>query len=263
MIPKFAVQHQTSFYAPEDNDTWVRRMDDACIVLEQTFPGEKMLTAQPWHTGRGPTVLTDRVKFQRRVARGKTKWVSISNGKFIHGRGDTGTTDPGHLSIGGRTYSSQPGLFNVSTFHPESPWEFNERLLIALGDALGAYTGWLSPQTTFLQLRMLQFGHMPGGPAPPPSVKLPRLKSCAYGGLLAHEQPEILGWLNYWSAATCRFVGFPDPARDQRLLRHSCQTPGGGWLVKVCAEPLDLANPEHVDVLQWAYARFPRLGVRQ
>lgn len=263
MTPKFAVQHQISFYAPEDTETWVRRLDDACLALEKHFPGERMLTANSAAAGRPKLILTDRMKHLRRAVRNKTKWVSLDNGKYIHGRGDTGTTDPGHLSVGGRTRSGLPDVFQVSTFHPESPWEFNERLLVDLGDALEAYTGWLSPVQTCLDLRMAQFGHLPPGMPPPMALKLPRLRYCAiYGGLESNEQPEILCWLNYWSAATCRFVGFPDPEKDERLLRHSYQTPGGAWLVKVTAEPLDLARSDHVDVLLWAYDRFPRVGVR-
>ncbi len=237
-------------------------MDAACRVLEAAYPGERLMTAQPWRVENGPTPIADREKHLRRVARSKTLWVSINNGKFVHGRGDTGTSDPGHLSIGGRTYGVTPGLFQVSTFHPESPWDFNERLLVALGDALEAYTGWLSPAETFLTLRQVQFAHLPMRAPPPPDLKLPRLRHCSYGGLQTNEQPEILCWLNYWSAATCDFVGFPDRTRDERLLRHSYRTPGGAWLVKVTAEPLDTTNAAHVDVLRWAYERFPRLGVR-
>jgi len=74
-------------------------------------------------------------------------------------------------------------------------------------------------------------------------------------------QPRELGWINYWSARACEYVGFPDPERDRDLLAHSYRTPASAWLVKLCAEPLDLNRPEHLTILADTYARFPRLGL--
>jgi hypothetical protein len=69
-------------------------------------------------------------------------------------------------------------------------------------------------------------------------------------------------WLNYWSAAAARAIGFPDPARDADLLSRSRRTEMGGWVVKLTDAPLDLNNPAHLDALKRAYERFPEIGGR-
>jgi hypothetical protein len=78
----------------------------------------------------------------------------------------------------------------------------------------------------------------------------------------APEIPHYLGWLNYWSAAAARTIGFPDPARDAELLSRSRRTATGGWVVRLTDVPLDLNNLTHLDVLKRAYERFPEIGGR-
>ncbi len=78
----------------------------------------------------------------------------------------------------------------------------------------------------------------------------------------APEIPHYLGWLNYWSAAAARALGFPDPARDAQLLSRSRRTATGGWVVRLTKAPLDLDNPAHLDALKRAYERFPEIGGR-
>ena len=98
--------------------------------------------------------------------------------------------------------------------------------------------------------------HKPG--VPPrglPALKLPEK-------IRSPELPARLGWLNYWSAAAARAIGFPDPARDAELLSRSRRTATGGWVVRLTDEPLDLDNPAHLDALKWAYERFPQIGGR-
>jgi hypothetical protein len=46
-------------------------------------------------------------------------------------------------------------------------------------------------------------------------------------------------------------------------LAHSYQTPGGGWLVKICPDPLDLDRPDHLALFAELYQRFPKLGLRE
>jgi hypothetical protein len=94
--------------------------------------------------------------------------------------------------------------------------------------------------------------------APPhglPSLKLPRYNP-------APEIPHYLGWLNYWSAAAARAIGFPDPSRDADLLSRSRRTATGGWVVRLTDAPLDLDNSSHRDALKRAYERFPEIGGR-
>jgi hypothetical protein len=76
------------------------------------------------------------------------------------------------------------------------------------------------------------------------------------------EIPHFLGWLNYWSAAAVRAIGFPDPARDANLLSRARRTATGGWVVQLTETPLDYDNPAHLDALLWAYERFPEIGGR-
>ena len=56
--------------------------------------------------------------------------------------------------------------------------------------------------------------------------------------------PHRLGWLNHWSAAAARAIGFPDPARDAELLSRSRRTSTGGWIVPLTETPLDLVPPQ-------------------
>ena len=98
--------------------------------------------------------------------------------------------------------------------------------------------------------------HKPG--VPPrglPALKLPEK-------IRSPELPARLGWLNYWSAAAARAIGFPDPARDAELLSRSRRTATGGWVVQLTDAPLDLDNPAHLDALKRAYERFPEIGGR-
>ncbi|HSP80339.1 MAG TPA: DUF5953 family protein [Myxococcaceae bacterium] len=76
------------------------------------------------------------------------------------------------------------------------------------------------------------------------------------------EIPHRLGWLNYWSAAAARAIGFPDPARDADLLKRARRTATGGWVVRLTDAPLALDNPAHLDALKRAYERFPEIGGR-
>ncbi|HVG61793.1 MAG TPA: DUF5953 family protein [Hyalangium sp.] len=94
----------------------------------------------------------------------------------------------------------------------------------------------------------------------PPPRGLPTLKPP--WNIPSPEIPHRLGWLNYWSAAAARAIGFPDPARDAGLLSRSRRTATGGWLVRLTDTPLDLDIPSHLDALMRAYERFPVIGGR-
>ncbi|XXF77649.1 DUF5953 family protein [Myxococcaceae bacterium GXIMD 01537] len=88
-----------------------------------------------------------------------------------------------------------------------------------------------------------------------PALKLPE-------DISSPDIPHRLGWLNYWSVATARSIGFPDSARDEDLLSRARRTSTGGWIVPLTDAPLDLDNPAHLDALLRAYARFPAVGGR-
>lgn len=93
---------------------------------------------------------------------------------------------------------------------------------------------------------------------PPKGLPMLKFPDC----LPSPEIPFHLGWLNYWSAATARAIGFPDPARDAELLSRARRTAMGGWVVRLTDAPLDLDNPTHLDALMRAYERFPVIGGR-
>ncbi len=95
---------------------------------------------------------------------------------------------------------------------------------------------------------------------PSPRRGLPALK--LFQHIRSPEIPYYLGWLNYWSAAAAKAIGFPDPARDAELLTWARRTASGGWVVQLTDSPLDLDNPAHLDALKRAYERFPEIGGR-
>ena len=95
---------------------------------------------------------------------------------------------------------------------------------------------------------------------PSPRRGLPALK--LFKHLRSPEIPYYLGWLNFWSAASAKAIGFPDPTRDAELLTRARRTASGGWVVQLTDAPLELDNPAHLDALLRAYERFPEIGGR-
>jgi hypothetical protein len=143
------------------------------------------------------------------------------------------------------------------------------QLLAVAGDALGAWWAEYTPLAAAGELVQVQWGR-PGRPnagreqllaRTPALAQLPRLQ----GGLAALPVPEApltLGWLNYWSEPTARWLGFPDTARDGEWLARSSRTPAGAWVWQLTEQPLDSSRPEHVEALVRAYARFERVAAK-
>ena len=130
--------------------------------------------------------------------------------------------------------------------------------LEAAAEAARAYWGHATPSKASVDIAR-QTKNRPDDLEPPPHG-LPVIKSP--GVLRSSEVPHRLGWLNYWSDAAARTIGFPDPSRDAELLSRSRRTAMGGWVVQLTKAPLDLDNPLHLDALKRAYARFPEIGGR-
>ncbi|WNG27820.1 hypothetical protein F0U62_30285 [Cystobacter fuscus] len=131
-------------------------------------------------------------------------------------------------------------------------------VLEAIGEGARAFWGHVSPQGYGVELaqQTRRSSNDPDvSPRGLPALGLPR-------DIPAPEIPHFLGWLNYWSAAAARAIGFPDPARDAELLSRSRRTATGGWVVLLTDAPLDLDNPAHLDALKRAYERFPEIGGR-
>jgi len=131
-------------------------------------------------------------------------------------------------------------------------------VLAAVGEGARAYWGHATPSKATVEISRQTTDPVRKPGVPPrglPALRFP-------DSILAPEIPHHLGWLNYWSAAAARAVGFPDPSRDAELLTGARRTPSGGWVVQLTDAPLDLDNPAHLDALKRAYERFPEIGGR-
>jgi len=126
------------------------------------------------------------------------------------------------------------------------------------GESARAFWGHATPFLAGVEIAR-QTKNWAANPRPPPrglpALKLPR-------EIRSPEVPHRLGWLNYWSAAAARAIGFPDPARDAEWLSRARRTATGGWVVRLTDEPLDLEHPSHLDALLRAHERFPEMGGR-
>jgi hypothetical protein len=162
-----------------------------------------------------------------------------------------------------RPAGSSPGGHAQFEVHADLPLDASgiaaaADVLEAVGEGARAFWGHMDPEGVAVTVSE-QFRHPGDEPHVPPkglpSLKLP-------WELSAPEIPHYLGWLNYWSDAAARAIGFPDPARDAELLSRSRRTATGGWVVRLTDGPLDLDNPAHLDALKRAYERFPEIGGR-
>ncbi|MBZ4370763.1 DUF5953 family protein [Corallococcus sp. AS-1-6] len=130
-------------------------------------------------------------------------------------------------------------------------------VLEAVTQGIRAYWGQATPDGAALDIAY-QIAPTREGP-PSPRRGLPALK--LFQHIRSPEIPYYLGWLNYWSDAAARAIGFPAPARDSELLSRSRRT-ATGWLVQLTEAPLDLDDPAHLEALKQAYERFPEIGGR-
>ena len=164
--------------------------------------------------------------------------------------------------------SASPGGHPQFDVHAEWPLDVTglaaaEAVLTAVAEGAHAFWGQVTPDSAALgiALQTSPTASAEGSVGPPrPPHGLPALK--LFEDIDAPELPYYLGWLNYWSAATARLLGFPDPARDAELLSRARRTATGGWVVPLTEAPLDFNNPTHVEALLRAYERFPEVGGR-
>ncbi|ATB51207.1 hypothetical protein MYMAC_006865 [Corallococcus macrosporus DSM 14697] len=131
-------------------------------------------------------------------------------------------------------------------------------LLESVAEGARAFWGRATPHDAAVDIAYQTAPTLQGPPSP--RRGLPALK--LFQHLRSPEIPYYLGWLNYWSAAAAKAIGFPDPARDADLLSRARRTASGGWVVQLTDAPLDLENPAHLDALKRAYERFPEIGGR-
>ncbi|RKG48989.1 hypothetical protein D7X30_40050 [Corallococcus sp. AB011P] len=131
-------------------------------------------------------------------------------------------------------------------------------MLEAVSEGARAFWGRAAPDDAALDIAYQIAPTREGPPAPPRG--LPALK--LFEHIRSPEIPYYLGWLNYWSDAAARAIGFPDPARDTEWLSRARRTATGGWIVQLTEAPLDLDDPAHLEALKRAYERFPEIGGR-
>ncbi len=166
----------------------------------------------------------------------------------------TGWESPARLSPGGQAQLEVHAALPLVAASIKAA----TNVLEAVAEGARAFWGHATPFIAGVEI-----SHQTSHPVRKPSVPprgLPALKLSQE--LPAPEIPHRLGWLNYWSAAAARTIGFPDPARDADLLSRARRTASGGWLVQLTEAPLDLDNPAHLDALLRAYERFPEIGGR-
>jgi hypothetical protein len=172
----------------------------------------------------------------------------------------------------------QPVLGVSADFPPEpGVWQHAADLMAEVGVALCAHWGNASTGLTSGALSSQILWDEPHPDRPPPG--LPALVDDDERSSV----PYILGWVNYWSKEAAARIGFPDPARHAELLERARQVEGGGWVVQLTDEPLDicfrvhswcageykapeeprdLSNPAHLRALQRAYELLPAIGGR-
>ncbi|RKI62229.1 hypothetical protein D7X55_22220 [Corallococcus sp. AB049A] len=131
-------------------------------------------------------------------------------------------------------------------------------VLEAVAEGARAFWGRATPDDAAVDIAYQTAPTLEGPPSP--RRGLPALK--LFQHIRSPEIPYYLGWLNYWSEASARAIGFPDPARDTGLLSRARRTATGGWLVQLTETPLDLDDPAHLEALKGAYERFPEIGGR-
>jgi hypothetical protein len=178
---------------------------------------------------------------------------------LCNGDEDYPVTVSGWERPAGLTPDGQPQL------EVHSKWPLDGAVVAAAADALegvaeGARALWghATPERAAADISR-QTRHAAHVPHKPPRG-LPVIKRPEE--LSSPEIPHRLGWLNYWSAAAAKCIGFPDPERDEDLLSRARRTATGGWVVQLTDAPLDFDNAAHLDAVLRAYERFPDIGGR-
>ncbi|HEX2941405.1 MAG TPA: DUF5953 family protein [Rhodopila sp.] len=256
-----------SYSIPAEPSDWSERIEAACRLVEGAF-GVKLAKATAYRGGQAPIEVVDRQAFLRKKCKSKTRWLHLFS-DAPSGPAPSCPQVDGYCAIDGCGYRNK-GVYLFGAQFPEVDESKLESLFVALGDAVSAYSAHYSPIHTSRRLNAIHWRPLVEVELPPLlarhfepwELRLPRLDHALYQGLPSPLQPHGLGWLNYWSAETAGYIGFPAPHRDANLLRNAYRTPAGAWLVKTCREPLDASRPDHIERLVEAYERFPRLGVR-
>lgn len=268
-------------WIPATPDSWVARLERACSLLERRpeLPQVPIRTGYIAATDR-EELIENRPAFLQDTLRDPFRQVILGNGRGIRYTREGASIDSGRVLVKGNFMAPHQSSIDLAIHFPAVDWSVREQLLAELGDALQAHSGELTPrraEIAFMDLFRLERwpAQAPGQPQVEANlrplrelmqqldVRIPVINSAAAGGVRESDiQPEQLGWSNYWSEATARWLGFRDENRDCELLQRSRRTTSGAWLVRTTREPLDLTRAEHVSSVAALYERFPRLGIR-
>jgi uncharacterized protein DUF5953 len=237
-------------YAPAllGND---RRTLAAVQGLERALPGVRL----EWGLSEQgvPIALPQRDEWLAEAA-ARGEFPLLCNGDESHAVTISGHGNPAHLSPGGQA------LFQI---HAELPLDTTgiattAVVLEEIAEGMRVFWGHATPLSAGVEIARQTTDPVRKPQVPPrglPALKFPdRISSPAI--------PHRLGWMNYWSAATARVLGFPNPSRDVDLLSRARRTATGGWVIRLTEAPLDLDNPSHLDTLLRTYERFPQVGGR-
>ncbi len=219
--------------------------------MERALPGLRL----EWEVGKGgrPIELPQRDAWLAEAAT-RGKFPLLCNGDESYPVTISGSKRPAILSPGG-----QP-LLNVRAELPLDAAVITAapEMLECVAEGARAFWGHATPDGAALDIAEQIAPTLEGPPSPPRG--LPALK--LFEHIRAPEIPYYLGWLNYWSDAAARAIGFPDPSRDADLLSRARRTATGGWVARLTDTPLDLDDPAHLEAIVRAYERFPVIGGR-
>ena len=113
-----------------DAATFADRVEAACKILGREFPEAAIDFTMPYNRSDagGPHKVENRHKYLHQRTRTKLWWFVLNDGKGW----------PETVSIMGRIDDQDLGTLGVEIMLPAAPWNFCERLLVELGDVLGA-----------------------------------------------------------------------------------------------------------------------------
>lgn len=258
-----------TFLLPADSASWVQRIEAGVRAVETLF-GVALAKAHAGTKHHGTIKeVPDLARYLKGRLKTKSRWMSLFHGRGLQ-RIEGTVRNVDHHLVGGSMYLGLPA-FAASVMYPDAPPSRHEEVLVKAGDAFGAFSATYSPFETWRRFELAHWCF--GFPGPPFNIhamsdrtraeeQLPLIRNCAYGGLEHVLQPHHFGWLNYWSADVCEYVGFPRRLAGSPILDLCYRTPRGAWIVKLSEQPLEPKNDWHTNLVREMYERFPSVGVR-
>lgn len=269
-----------TFYIPP-NPKWVDRIDAACSIIEEFCPFGKMNTITS--DGNLPDyVIDDRQVGLKKFMKHSAWRFNLTNGRK-GGRTPQGMLDELFIRIGGRFNTLDRSVYDLNLDFGAESWEECEELFASIGDAVDAYSSYLFPPAaskiwrafqnvsdpamgdhiSFLQPDVVQDAVKIHAGLNKINKKLPSIPGYPVLNRLCPQQPLEVGWINYWSNATCEYLNFPNLNSDTELLNYSYQTSKGAWIFKVTQEPFEFERLDHLERLARVYELYPKLILKK